>query len=55
MTGGVRVTLADLDGDGKAELHTAFGGPVAPTMSVLDPLTGRTRTQFNAFNGVYVG
>jgi len=54
-TNGARVTLADLDGDGKAELLSACGTAATPTMSVNNLLTGVTRTQFNAFNCVYVG
>ncbi len=59
-TGGARVTLADLDGNGTAELLSASGNPTAPTVWVFDPLAGTSMTRFNAFNpdsvkGIYVG
>jgi choice-of-anchor A domain-containing protein len=59
-TGDTRVTVADLDGDGRAEVLTTFGGAAAPTACVMDPLTGTQRTRFRAFNpspagGIYVG
>ena len=58
--GDTRVTVADLDGDGRAEVLTTFGGVLAPTASVMDPLTGTVRTKFRTFNpaaagGIYVG
>src|SRR5689334_6102735 len=39
FTGGVRVALADVTGDGTADLVTAPGPGIAPTVHVFDGIT----------------
>src|SRR5262249_16539167 len=49
-TGGVRVAVADANGDGKAEVVAGSGPGSAPRTRNLNPLTQQTYQDFNAYD-----
>ena len=57
FTGGVRVTLADVTGDGTADLVTAPGAGTAPTINVYDGADPAHAlvASFNAFEASFTG
>ena len=60
FSGGVRVAVADANGDGKADLVAGSGAGAAPRVRVMNPLGGQTYQDFNAYDpgftgGVFVG
>jgi len=60
FTGGVRVSVADANNDGKAEVVVAQGAGGAPRVRLLNPLTMQSYQDFNAYDpgflgGVFVG
>jgi hypothetical protein len=55
FAGGVRVAAADVDGDGRAEVITAPGRGLAPTVKAFNALTGANLWSFNAGLASYRG
>jgi hypothetical protein len=60
FTGGVRLTTADVNGDGKADLLVSAGAGLAPQVKAFSGATLASLRNFNAFDpgflgGVYVG
>lgn len=55
FTGGVRVAMGDLNGDGVKELITGPGPGGGPDIHVYDLRTGQLLTQFFAFNPAFTG
>jgi hypothetical protein len=59
-SGGVRVAVGDIDGDGRSEIHTVPGSGAAPHVKVFDGQTLSERASFFAYspsftNGVFIG
>ena len=60
FSGGVRVAVGDIDGDGRNEIHTAPGNGSTPQVKVFDGITGGEIASFLAYpssstNGVFIG
>jgi hypothetical protein len=60
FTGGVRIAVGDIDGDGASEIHTAPGGGMTPNVRVFDGKSLSDIGNFLAYasdftNGVFVG
>ncbi|HZR02669.1 MAG TPA: VCBS repeat-containing protein [Burkholderiales bacterium] len=55
FTGGVRVAVADVNGDGQADLIVGAGPGGAPTVSIFDGRTGVLLDQYNAFSASFTG
>jgi len=55
FTGGVRVAVGDLDGDGRAEVIAAAGAGAAPQVTVHNGLTGQVLRSFYAFTPTFAG
>jgi len=55
FSGGVRVAAADVDGNGRAEVLTAPGRGLAPTVKAFDALTGVNLWSFTAAATSYRG
>ena len=55
FTGGVRVALADVTGDGVADLVTAPGPGTAPVVDVYDGTTGALVVSFSAYESTFTG
>jgi hypothetical protein len=55
FTGGVRVALADVTGDGTADLVTAPGPGTTPTIHVFDGSTHQEIASFDAYESTFTG
>jgi hypothetical protein len=55
FTGGVRVALADVTGDGTPDLITAPGPGTAPTIHVFDGSTQQEVASFDAYESTFTG
>jgi len=55
FTGGVRVALADVTGDGTPDLVTAPGPGTAPTIHVFDSATHQEVASFDAYESTFTG
>jgi len=55
FTGGVRVAVGDLNGDGRAEVITAAGRGAAPQVTVYNGLSGQVLRSFYAFTPTFAG
>jgi hypothetical protein len=55
FTGGVRVALADVTGDGTADLITAPGPGTTPTIHVFDGSTHQEIASFDAYESTFTG
>ncbi len=55
FTGGVRVALADVNGDGVPDLITAPGPGTAPVIDVYDGVTQQLITSFDAYDSSFTG
>ena len=55
FTGGVRVAMADVTGDGTADLITAPGSGIAATIKVFDGVTQQEVASFDAYESTFTG
>jgi hypothetical protein len=55
FTGGVRVALADVNGDGTPDVITAPGPGGGPDIRIFDGVTGQKIGEFNAYSAFFSG
>jgi hypothetical protein len=55
FTGGVRVAVGDVNGDGNADIIVAPGAGMAPLVKIYDALTGAIENQFFAYEQTFTG
>ncbi|MFN6051878.1 MAG: FG-GAP repeat domain-containing protein, partial [Planctomycetia bacterium] len=55
FTGGVSVSLADVNGDGRLDLITGTGRGGGPHVRAIDPLSGREILAFMAYQPTFTG